>query len=144
MVEKLLRNKTRVIFTLLLVFALALIRFFESKLFYDPFLSFFKSEFQNKLLPEYNPLKLYLNLSFRYFLNSIISLGIIYVLFQSKPILKLSLWLYLLFFVILIVLLFVEINFFKDYLLLFYTRRFLIQPLFLILFIPAFYYQKVN
>lgn len=144
MVEKLLRNKTRVVFTLLLVFVLALIRFFESKLFYDPFLSFFKSEFQNKSLPEYNSFKLYLNLSFRYFLNSIISLGIIYVLFQSKPILKLSLWLYLLFFVILIVLLFVEINFFKDYLLLFYTRRFLIQPLFLILFIPAFYYQKLT
>ncbi len=144
MLENLLRNKTRAVFTLLLVFALALIRFFESKLFYDPFLLFFKSEFQNKPLPEYNSFKLYLNLSFRYFLNSIISLGIIYVLFQSKPILKLSLWLYLLFFVILIVLLFVEINFFKDYLLLFYTRRFLIQPLFLILFIPAFYYQKLT
>ncbi|WP_374707786.1 exosortase F system-associated protein [Flavobacterium sp. J372] len=27
---------------------------------------------------------------------------------------------------------------------LFYIRRFLIQPLFLILFIPAFYYQRRN
>jgi exosortase F-associated protein len=27
---------------------------------------------------------------------------------------------------------------------LFYIRRFLIQPIFLLLFLPAFYYQKQN
>lgn len=144
MVERLLQNKKRIVFILMLLFALVSIRFFETKLFYDPFLSFFKSDFQNKPLPEYDSFKLYLNLFFRYFLNSIISLGIIYILFRSKSILKLSFWLYLLFFIILIVLFFIETTFFKDYLLLFYTRRFLIQPLFLILFIPAFYYQKAN
>ena len=30
----------------------------------------------------------------------------------------------------------------QDYLFVFYVRRFLIQPLFLILFVPAFFYQK--
>jgi exosortase F-associated protein len=29
-------------------------------------------------------------------------------------------------------------------LILFYVRRFLIQPLFVILFVPAFYFQKLN
>lgn len=144
MVERLLRNKKRIVFVLLLILALVLIRFFEARLFYDPFLLFFKSEFQNKSLPEYNSFKLYLNLSFRYFLNTIISLGIIHIVFQDRAVLKLSYWLYLLFFAVLMILFFIEINFYKDYLLLFYTRRFLIQPLFLILFIPAFYYQKVN
>ncbi len=144
MLKKMLKNKAQIAFLVLLVGILACIRFFESTLFYDPFLSFFKSEFQNKALPEYNSFRLYLNISLRYFLNTIISLGIIHVIFQDKAILKLSYWLYLLFFVVLMILFFIEINFFKDYLLLFYTRRFLIQPLFLILFIPAFYYQKVN
>jgi exosortase F-associated protein len=49
-------------------------------------------------------------------------------------------------FVILITAFFCILYFFKNQenLLLFYVRRFLIQPLFLIVFVPAFYFQKLK
>jgi exosortase F-associated protein len=51
---------------------------------------------------------------------------------------------YLLFFIILISLFFIVLFFFGETnkMTLFYIRRFLIQPIFLLLFLPAFYYQK--
>jgi len=144
MLKKMLKNKTQIAFLILLVGMLACIRFFESTLFYDPFLSFFKTDFQNKSLPDYNSTQLFVNIFFRYSLNSIISLVILYVLFKDKNILKLSIGLYVVFLVVLLVLFAIELNLSTDYTLLFYTRRFLIQPMFLILLIPAFYYQKIN
>ena len=127
-----------------LIIALILVRAFESKLFYDPFLEFFHGESQNKPLPEYDSLKLFLGLFFRYLINSVITVSIIYLLFKEASIVKLSFILLVVFFVVLIVALFLILNFSTqpDYLFLFYIRRFLIQPLFLILFVPAFYYQR--
>lgn len=144
MLRKLLKNKLILFLFLILVLCLALIRAFETKLFYDPFISFFKDEFQNKTLPEFDSLKLYLNLIFRYFLNSFISILILYILFENKQLIKLSVLLYTGLFIVLLFLFFVIINYSNNYLLLFYCRRFIIQPIFLILFIPAFYYQKLN
>lgn len=144
MQKQILKNKNQIVILGILVTFLIAIRFLEDKIFYDPFLSFFKSEFQNELLPNYNTRKLFLNLFFRYTLNSAISVAIIQVLFNNRQLTRLSVWLYIILFVVLIVLFAIELYFFKDYMLLFYTRRFLIQPLLLILFIPAFYYQKLN
>ncbi|UOX35626.1 exosortase F system-associated protein [Flavobacterium sediminilitoris] len=122
-----------------------MIRTFERTLFYDPFLSFFKSEYHKKELPEFNTLKLFLNLLIRYTLNTILSLSILYLLFKQKKIVVFSSWLYFWLFVVLILIFFSILMFDAkpNYLMLFYVRRFLIQPLFLILFIPAFYYNKV-
>lgn len=127
-----------------LIFALILVRAFESKLFYDPFLEFFHGESQNKPLPEYDSLKLFFGLFFRYLLNSVITISIIYLLFKETSIVKLSAFLLVVFFIILIAALFLILNVSSqpDYLYVFYIRRFLIQPLFLILFVPAFYYQR--
>ncbi|WP_313808388.1 exosortase F system-associated membrane protein [Flavobacterium sp.] len=143
MMQLLLKNKKTFCIVLLLVLLLAGIRFFEQNLFYDPFLQFFKEDFQNKTLPEYDGLKLFLNLSFRYLLNTVLSVAIIYFIFKDLQLVKLTGFLYLLFFVVL------QLVFFgflfldnPDYTVLFYVRRFLIQPLFLVLFIPAFYYQQ--
>lgn len=127
-----------IVFLLILI---VLVRVFQHELFYDPLLDFFKSE--SKILPEYNSLKLFAGLLFRYVLNMVFSLGIIYLVFKDKAILKLCAMLYTLLFIVLIILFFIVLtadN--KNLLLLFYIRRFLIQPLFLILFLPAFYYQK--
>ena len=117
---------------------------FESKLFYDPFLEFFHGESQNKPLPEYDGFKLFFGLFFRYLINSVITILIIYLLFKEISIVKLTSFLLVAFFVVLIVTLFLILNFSSqpDYLFIFYIRRFLIQPLFLILFVPAFYYQR--
>ncbi len=144
MLNEILKNKYQLAIIGILVMLLVCIRLFETKIFYDPFLDFFKTDFQNKELPDYESFKLYFNLLLRYFLNTAISIGILHVLFKDKNITKLSLVLFIFIFIVLITLFVIELNFVNDYLILFYTRRFLIQPIFLILFIPAFYYQKLN
>ena len=128
----------------ILVIVLLLIRMFEKELFYDPFLDFFHGDTQNKIIPEFNTIKLFLGLLYRYFMNSMFTVLIVYFLFKDISIVKLTSFLLSLFFVVLIVIFFSLLHFSQssDYLFVFYVRRFLIQPLFLILFVPAFFYQK--
>lgn len=124
-----------------LLILIVAVRIFQNQLFYDPLLAFFKTK--NQPLPEYNSLKLFLGLAFRYFLNAALSLGVIYIIFKDRAIIKLCTTLYILFFILLITAFFIVLSANDvNLLLLFYIRRFLIQPLFLILFLPAFYYQK--
>lgn len=141
--QKLLNYKKEIAFSIVLVFLLAIIRTFET-LFYDPFLNYFKGDYANLPFPEYNTIKLFFSLFLRYFLNSIVSLAIIQVLFKDFSLTKFASVLYLIFFIILIITFFVVLNFSAEAnnLLLFYVRRFLIQPLFVLLFVPAFYYQN--
>lgn len=146
MLKKINKHKYRIGLLVLSLFGLIFIRAFESQLFYDPFLSFFKLEYQNKSLPVFDSVSLFFGLLIRYALNSLLSLGIIYLLFKQLPLVRFAMLLYCVFFVILIVLFFGLLHFSEqpDYLILFYIRRFLIQPLFLVLFIPAFYYQQIS
>ncbi|MEW5674956.1 exosortase F system-associated protein [Flavobacterium enshiense] len=142
--KKLLENKAKIAAVIALIGMLACVRLFEQSLFYDPFLEFFKGDFKDKPLPEYNVLKLFLGLVMRYVVNMVLSLGVIYVVFKDRQLVKLTSFLYAIFFVLLMLAFFGMLSFFQnpDYMLLFYIRRFLIQPLFLVLFLPAFYYQK--
>ena len=142
--QKVLTSKKNLAIVGVLIFALILVRAFETKLFYDPFIEFFHGEIQNKPLPNYDGFKLFFGLFFRYLINSLITISIIYFLFKETSIVKLSSFLLLVFFGVLISALFLILNFSSqpDYLYVFYIRRFLIQPLFLILFVPAFYYQR--
>ncbi|WP_035677057.1 exosortase F system-associated membrane protein [Flavobacterium limnosediminis] len=146
MLKEIRRNKTKFIWVLVLVLLLAMVRLLEQNLFYDPFLLFFKAEFQNAMLPDYKSVPLFFGLFLRYFLNSALSVAVIYVVFRDVALTKFATILYLIFFVVLIVMFFGTLNFSEkpDYMLLFYIRRFLIQPLFLVIFLPAFYYQKKN
>ncbi len=143
MLKKLIENKTRLLLFILLVVLLTLIRAFEEVLFYDPFLTFFKSEYTDQPFPEFNGFGLFGSIFFRYFLNTVVSLAIIYVIFKDWEMIQFASFLYLLFFVLLIITFFLILFFFGEanHMALFYVRRFLIQPLFVILFIPAFYYQ---
>ncbi len=144
MLKKLFNHKIRVALALLFVVALVLIRAYEDSLFYDPFLDYFKSDYYNLPIPEINNLQLIFGLFFRYFLNTALSLAIIYVLFKDLDAVKFASVLYFIFFVILLVaFLFIFLNNEETNKMgLFYVRRFLIQPIFLLLFLPAFYYQK--
>lgn len=146
MLNKLLNNKRTVLILVLLVVLLAGVRAFERQLFYDPFLVYFEGDYMKEPLPAFNGLLLFLGLLFRFALNTIFSLGIVYFLFKEMEMVKFAALLYVFFFVILTVAYFFIIYFYGDQnnLILFYVRRFLIQPLFVILFIPAFYYQKQN
>jgi exosortase F-associated protein len=144
MIKKLLQNKMKIFWIVLLIALFAVIRLFENQLFYDPFLDFFKSEFQLLRLPTFDGFRLFLSLFLRYLLNSIVSLAIIYVAFKEVELVKFSALLYGIFFVILTIVFFSIIHFYgnTNNLLLFNIRRFLIQPIFVLLFVPAFYYQK--
>lgn len=128
----------------LCVSALAFVRFFEETLFYDPFLGYFKNDYLNLSFPEFNTVKLFFSLLLRYVLNTSLSLIIIYLLFRDVSLIKFAFVLYLILFFMLTGLFYGIIFFFdeKSNFLLFYVRRFIVQPLFLLLFVPAFYFQK--
>lgn len=134
----------KVILILLAIVALALIRMFQANLFYDPFIEFFKSNYTNSPPPEFNTLKLFMHSTMRYALNTIISLFTIWIAFPQKSVLKFSILFYAFAF---IVLLSIQLIIIQDlsptwYSTFFYVRRFLIQPVFLIILLPAFYYQN--
>lgn len=134
----------RIILIMVFVIGLILIRQFEAKLFYDPLLEFFKTDHSTQPLPEMDSGKLYANLVLRYLLNCVLSLLILWLAFRSKSILKLSAilfaGLFVLFFLAFVIL--VNTSAAGDHMALFYVRRFLIQPIFLLLLLPAFYFHK--
>ncbi len=127
-----------------LIFFLILVRKFENELFYDPFLAYFKGDFYNAKFPDYDLTKVILNIIFRYFLNSIISLGIIWFLFWNAKYVKFSAIILLIFLIILlpVYIYFIENQFNLGENIGFYIRRFLIQPLLLLILIPAFFYHQ--
>ena len=145
MLQKILNNKLIVVQFILLAGLLILIRVFEDQLFYDPLLDFFKKDFTKLRLPNFKSSYLFFGLLFRYSLNTIVSLGIIYVFFKDVSMIQFSLLLYVILFIVLSLVFFsiVYIDEGNNWLL-FYVRRFLIQPIFILLFIPGFYYQKLQ
>lgn len=127
-----------------LVLGLVSIRAFEGQLFYDPFIKFFKGNFTSKALPEVSQVKLLFSYFTRFAINSFLSLLIIFVLFKKSSYVKIAITLFIILFVVLesALVIFINLNYSNTYVYLFYVRRFLIQPLFLLLFIGAFYYQS--
>ena len=146
MLQKIINHKLRIVLATLLVVMLALVRAYEDVLFYDPFLNYFKTDYHNLPLPKVENVSLFFGLLFRYFLNTVLSLAMIYVLFKDIEAVKFASILYVAFFVILVMGFFVMLSFFGETnkMALFYIRRFIIQPIFLLLFLLAFYYQKQN
>lgn len=132
-----------ILVVVLLFFMLVAIRFFEQA-FYDPFISYFKSDYHKMPLPEYQSIPLFLNLTARYVLNSVISIGLIWILFKEMDFVKMAGIFYVLSFLLLLFLLmyFLQNQEINDKLPIFYIRRFLIQPLFLLVLLPAFYYYQ--
>lgn len=144
MLQKKLNRKAQITLFIFLLGFLVSIRAFENDWFYDPFINYFQSEFSHLKYPNYNEVLLFANWIFRYFLNSAFSIAIIYVIFQEIQMVKFSALLLTVFLIFLLLGMFVLLHFFDEEqkMILFYVRRFLIQPLFLLLFIPAFLYQK--
>ena len=141
-----MKKGLKYIWLVVLIALLFLIRAFENELFYDPLIKYFQNDYLYSSMPEVNIWKLVVDLLFRYTLNSLITLGVIYVVFQKKSFVKFSGFFLILAFVsLLAVFVFLIKGEFKDgYLLPFYIRRFLIHPLFLLVLFPAFYYMKLN
>ncbi|MEN2489300.1 exosortase F system-associated protein [Flavobacterium sp. B11] len=142
MLNNLKENRFKILTAIVVVIGLALIRTFERKLFYDPFLIYFNADFHSIPHPPVEDLKLFAGLFFRYCLNSALSLWLIFALFQDRDIFKFSLFVYGLFLVLFLIAFYIILEYFPDCnWLLFYVRRFLIQPILVLLFIPGFYYQ---
>ena len=123
---------------------LVLIRIFEDELFYDPFILFYKKILYSKNIPEINLINIILNTFYRYLINFLISIIILFIAFNNKEVLRFSIIFYTISFIILIGLyLYILSHLTKElYQVFFYIRRFLIQPIFILILLPAFYYQQ--
>ncbi len=139
-------KKYRIILIMFLFFLLVLVRGFEQQLFYDPFIDYFKNDYLYEPIPVFSGSKLLISLIFRYGLNALISLFIIYVAFQNKSFVLFSLKFYIIAFALLSVTFFIILKgeLANGYLFAIYIRRFLIHPLFVLLLLPAFYYNQLT
>lgn len=145
MLNKIFEHKWKIIIAFVIVICFGIIRAFENQLFYDPFLVYFESDFKSLPFPKVDLLRLFGGLLFRYFLNTVLSLMLIYSLFEDVEIIKFSSILYIFFLLLLFGMFFAILKFYVEgSWILFYVRRFIIQPIFVLLFIPAFYYQQQN
>lgn len=144
MLKLLLKNKEKFFWSLFLILLLVLIRAFEETLFYDPFLNYYKDEYAHLPFPQFNIFKLFFSLGMRFYLNSVISLLLLYVIFKDTKIVKFSILVYMILGSVLMISFIFVLTFFGEEhkMTLFYIRRFIIQPIFILLFIPGFYYQK--
>lgn len=140
----LMDKKYRIILIILLFFVLVMIRAYAPKMFYDPFIVYFRNDYLYDPIPVFSGSKLLINLFFRYSLNSLISLLIIYVAFQNNNFVLFAIKFYAIAFVLLTITFFIilrgELE--HGYLFAFYVRRFIIHPLFVLILLPAFYYKQ--
>ena len=136
----------RILLICFLFLLLFVVRGFASVLFYDPLIDYFQNDYLYTKMPEINSWHLVVDMLFRYSLNSFLSLGIIWFIFKRKDYVQFSGLFFILAFIILIVVFMFLISGSLEYgyLLPFYIRRFIIHPLFLLLLLPAFYYQKLS
>lgn len=138
-----MKNLTRYFIIAVLFFLLILVRAFATKVFYDPMIDYFEKEYLYISPEGIETPKLFLHMFFRYVVNTVISLGIIWFFFQRKDFVRFSVIFYGIAFVVLSLVFYflLKNNFSSGHLLPFYVRRFLIHPLILLVLLPAFYYQ---
>ena len=94
MLKNLLQNKTKVFYILLLFSFLVAIRACENTIFYDPLIAYFKRNYMQTPLPKLNVIKLFFSMGFRFYLNSIISIGLLKLLFDDSKVVKFSIFLF--------------------------------------------------
>ncbi|WZL87876.1 exosortase F system-associated protein [Salinimicrobium sp. 3283s] len=135
----------KIIIILGLVGVLAMIRIYEYRFFYDPFMYFFERAYQSGETVNYT-LEMFSNLFLRFVLNTLVSLLILWVAFRSWGIIKFSALIYAAFLTVLFpVFMYLMENVEPgQYLAAFYVRRFLAHPLLILILLPAFYYYRLS
>ncbi|MCX8522378.1 exosortase F system-associated protein [Chryseobacterium formosus] len=120
------------------------VRMLEDQIFYDPFLNFFHEADKSQAFPAFEWGKLIGSHVFRFVLNLIFSCIIIHFMFKNKEwTIQGAVLITIIFAITFPIYLFCIYNKFDiGYLFSFYMRRFVIQPLILLLIIPLFYYRK--
>lgn len=141
-----MKKGVRILVIIAMLLSLILVRALIAPFFYDPLNAYFKNDYLYSSIPAIEFVRYFSHLFFRYFLNCIFSLVIIYTAFNNSNLIKFSIQFYIIAFVVLSFVLFLilKYEFTENYMLLFYTRRFLIHPLFVFILVPAFYYQKLQ
>lgn len=139
-----MNKTTRIILISLLLLALIAVRGFVSPFFYDPLHEYFKNDYLYTSIPSIEFGSYFFHLFLRFTLNTLLSLAIIKLFFNSKPILIFAVKFYIIIFILFGLQLFFLLKFelSKGYILVFYLRRFLIHPLFLFILVPAIFYQQ--
>ncbi len=126
------------------ILGLISVRVFEDRIFYDPFLKYFHEVDKSQYFPDFEWGRLIAGHLFRFLLNLFFSCLIIQFWFKNKQ--------WTIQGAILIVIIFaitfpiylhcISDRFETGLLFSFYMRRFVIQPLILLLIIPMFYYRR--
>ncbi len=131
------------VFVIVGIFGLISVRMLEDRIFYDPFLGYFHEADKNAQFPDFEWLKLIANYLFRFSLNLILSAMIVHFAFGNRQWTIQAIVLMLIVFVLTfpIYLYCIHTKFEIGYLFSFYMRRFVIQPMILLLIIPMFYYR---
>lgn len=144
MVKKILTTKISILYSLFIIMGFAVIRFYESTLFYDPLLAYYKNNFQELQLPTFDNFKIAIYFILRYFMNTFLSLLLLWTLFKDMDMLRFSAYLYVFLLIFLLLSFFIVLYFYNNQakMILFYIRRFIIQPIFILIFLPGFWYQK--
>lgn len=126
------------------VFGLISVRILEDRIFYDPFLSYFHEANKNLPFPDFEWGKLILGYIFRFILNLLFSCIVIHFWFRNKQwTIQGAVLITIIFAITFPIYLYCIYDRFEiGYLFSFYMRRFVIQPLTLLLIIPMFYYRK--
>ena len=128
----------------MIILLLVSVRYLRVEYFYDPLELFFKSDFKNQLqFPFLDFLELFKSYSLIFFLNSFLSIMIIYTYFPKKDVLKFLIVLFGLFYITLLMIFVISFVFVSDdFLVFYYIRRFVLNPLLLILILPAYFYNS--
>lgn len=126
------------------VCGLAGVRLLEGQIFYDPFLDYFHEANKNIEFPQFEWGKLIISHLFRFLLNLLFSCLIIQCLFKKRDwTIQGALLITIIFIITFPIYLYCIYDRFDiGYLFSFYMRRFVIQPLTLLLIVPVFYYRR--
>jgi len=121
---------------------------FQHELFYDPFKDYPIPIDRNGhiFLPPIETGKFILNKVFRYLLNDLCGILIVYGLFQRKEFIKLSFYIMLFGLIFILPIYFILVfNFFTQvFPFLNHIHRLVMNPVLMLIIIPAFYYQIKN
>lgn len=132
----------RIIGVLSLLILLVLVKVFESSIFYDPLITYFKNDYLYQQVPVLEVGDLMFFYSIRFWMNTLLSISILKLIFINKDYWKDVLPLYLIGYLVMLGLLYILLQSQANYLVLFYVRRFIIHPIFLLLLVVYYYLES--
>jgi len=126
------------------IFGLIIVYVFQAQLFYDPFANHLFNPMHPEV-PEYNASKYIIAKAARYILNDGFALMVIWGLFKNQTYVRFAVIIFFIGFLILLpIYLFLAMNYFiETQSFLNHLHRLVLNPVLMMLLIPAFYYQQL-